>query len=91
MQLSLTVDANQKRMLPHMSHTTVQQILQEHFKFRSYKYQLLRYVTAQDKEVHYTLCYTLLSRHEDKPFTVKIIFSDKAIFHVLENINQHSP
>jgi hypothetical protein len=40
----------------NMPHTTMQKILQKCLKFKSYKYQLLQNVTAQDKEVHYTFC-----------------------------------
>jgi hypothetical protein len=50
--------------------------------FKSYKYQLLQHVTAQDKEVHYTLSPEFLSRLEDdKLFTAKTVFSDEATFH----------
>jgi hypothetical protein len=71
-----------------MPHTTVHETLQEHLKFKSYKYQLLQYVAAKDKEVQYIFCCDFLSRLAyDEILTAKIVFSDEATSHLSGNVN----
>jgi hypothetical protein len=75
----------------NMQNATVQTNLRKRLKFKRYKSQLLQLVTAQDKKVRYTFCSDFLSRLEDdKPFTAKIFFSDKATFHLSGNLHRHN-
>jgi hypothetical protein len=75
----------------NMPHTTMHKILRKSLKFKSYKYQLLQHVTAQDKEVRYTFFSEFLSRPEDDEiFTAKIIFSDEATYNLSGNVNRHN-
>jgi hypothetical protein len=75
----------------NMPHTTVHKILRKGLKFKSYKYQLLQHVTAEDKEVRYTFSSVFLSRIEgDELVTAKTVFSDEATFHSSGNDNRHN-
>jgi hypothetical protein len=53
-----------------MPHTTLHRILRKRLKFQSYKYQLLQYVTAQNKQVRYTDF--LLRLEDDEIFTAVV-------------------
>jgi hypothetical protein len=43
-----------------MSQTTERRALRKRLKFKSYRYQLLQYVTAQNKEILHTSCCVVL-------------------------------
>jgi hypothetical protein len=60
--------------------STVHKILQT-FETVSYKYQWFQHVTAQDKELYYIICCDIISDLEGI-FISKIVFSDKATFHL---------
>jgi hypothetical protein len=84
---SLRKSARHSLQQLNMSHTAVQKILRKTLKFESYICQLLKHITAQYKEVRYTIYYDPLSRlEEDENFTAKIVFSGEVTFNLSRNM-----
>jgi hypothetical protein len=77
---------------PTIKHDTIDsaQNLPTRLKFKSYRYQLLQHVTANEKEPGCAFCSTILeSLKDDELYAARLVFSIEARFPLSDHFNRH--
>lgn len=73
-----------------MSQSSVWRILRKRLRVKGYRVQLLQALNPQDHNLRLRFCLDFQQRLREDRFAEKLVFSDKATFHVCGKVNRHN-